>query len=274
MPGHTIRKPLPCSKCGYDLEGLAAKAHCPECGQDVVATLAVRLDPATETLARGNALVRTAWAIYLASAGSVLGCAIALAPMVDHARVSTTPTRWIALLMDGTRTIAPSIALVGALIGLLATIVLLPWNRTRPIVRARLIGGAGFVGWTVLALEPPSFTATLATLGAVAAVAASMTPLLRQLLPHSRLFRTARHATQTTRDLLISAAVSGGAGVLTLVLCKQRGQFTEYAVFSGAVAYSAAMLLVVGLCYRLANAHWVLRSVRRPALRVAEVLGD
>ena len=85
MPGPTIRKTLPCAKCGYDLEGLAADGLCPECGADILSTLAVRLDPATESLERSPQLVRTGWAIYLMSLGSVLGCAIVLAPAIDAA---------------------------------------------------------------------------------------------------------------------------------------------------------------------------------------------
>ncbi len=273
MPGPTIRKTLPCAKCGYDLEGLAADGRCPECGADILATLAARLDPATESLERSPRLVRTGWAIYLMSLGSVLGCAIALSPAIDAAIGMLALPRWISPGIAGIRAIAPSVALAGSVIGMLAALLAIPWSAERAYVRARALGGAGFVGWTLLSLQPPSWLATLLAVAAVAAVAASTTPLLRRLVPHARLFRTARHATQTTRDLLIASAVTGGAGALTLFLDSQGGDGPQQAVFSGVVAGASGMLLVVGLAYRLVNAHWILRSLREPPPKVDEMLG-
>lgn len=273
MSGPTIRKPLPCAKCGYDLEGLEAAARCPECGHEIVATLAVRLDPATESLERPRELLRTAWAIYLASVGSVLACAIALGPAIATAQRSLDFPRWLAPGIDGVRALAPAVALIGAAIGLAATLLILPWSRERGYPRARWVGAAGFAAWAVLSAAPPSFAPALGALGAAAAVAASMTPLLRKLVPHSRLFRTARHATQTTRDLLVSAGVALGAGVAALALRDHGGEWAEYSLLAAAVAGASAMLLFVGLCYRLVNAFWVLRSVRRPPPRVDDVIG-
>lgn len=273
MSGPTIRKPLPCAKCGYDLEGLEAGARCPECGHEIVATLAARLDPATESLARPRELLRTAWAIDLACAGSVLACAIAVAPVLAEVQRSLGFPPWLAPGIDAVRTLAPAVALVGASLGLAATLFILPWSRERGYPRARWVGAAGFAAWTVLSAMPPSFEVALGALGAVAAVAASMTPLLRKLVPHSRLFRTARHATQTTRDLIVSAAVTLGSGIATLALRDHGGEWAQYDILTGVVAGASAMLLFVGLCYRLVNAHWVLRSVRRPAPRVDDVIG-
>jgi hypothetical protein len=273
MSGPTIRKTLPCAKCGYDLEGLAADGLCPECGADILSTLAVRLDPATESLERSPQLVRTGWAIYLMSLGSVLGCAIVLAPAIDAAIGAMVFPRWISPGIAGVRAIAPSVALAGAVIGMFAALLVMPWSGERAFVRARALGGAGFVGWTLLSLQPPSWPASLIAVAAAAAVAASTTPLLRRLVPHSRLFRTARHATQTTRDLLIASAVTGGAGALTLLLRHATGDGPQQAVFSGVVAGTSGMLLVVGLGYRLVNTHWILRSLRQPPPKVDEMLG-
>ena len=274
MSGPTIRKQLPCVKCGYDLEGLEAQAKCPECGQDIVATLASRLDPATEALERSHELLRTAWALEFMSLGAVLGCAIGAAPVIDALRESLTPPAWLAPGVDGVRAVAPLAATVGAALGVFASFVVLPRVELRGYARARYLGGLGFVAWLVLSLQKPSFEAALAALAAVAAVAGSVTPILRMLVPHSRLFRTARHATQTTRDLLIAAGVAAGSGAVALAVRRQPGNDPDMAIIPSVAAYASAMLLVVGLCYRLVNAHWILRSVRRPPPRVDDLLGS
>jgi hypothetical protein len=274
MSGPIIRKTLPCVKCGYDLEGLSADARCPECGGEIMATLALRLDPATDSLERSPELLRTGWAIYLMSLGSVLGCAIALAPLIDVLLEQLTFPRWLSPGIAGMRALAPSIALAGAVIGFAAAVFVMPWRRERAFIRARGAGGGGFLGWTVLALQPPSWLAALLAVAAIAAVAASTTPLLRRLVPHARLFRTARHATQTTRDLLIASAVTGCSGSLTLWLSGEGPAAEEAVLLSGAVAWASGLLLAVGLGYRMVNAQWILRSLRQPPPKVDEVLAD
>jgi hypothetical protein len=283
MSSPSLRSSLACVKCGYDLEGLPVDAKCPECGQDIMATLAVRLDPATEALERSGTLLRTAWGVYLSSAGSVAACAVGAAPIIDAVRarlpvpvwlVPVWAHGWVGSGIDGARAVLPAVALLGALVGFAGSVFVLPWRRERPIVRARLAGGAGFLIWGAAAAQPASFASALLALAGTAAVVASVTPVLRQLVPHARLFRTARHATQSTRDLLISTAVTAGAGALALALGDRRGEAADYAVFAGAVSLASAMLLFVGLCYRMANAFWILRSVRTPPPRLDDVLGD
>ena len=278
MPGLTIRKPLPCAKCGYDLNGLEARGRCPECGSDNIATLALRLDIAAEELTRSAALVRTAWALYLACAGSVLGCFIAVSPILKHAGTAVDLPAWLFSTLNKLSIAAPRIALFGTTIGLIGLLLVLPWDRRRPVRRARFFGSGGFLGWMFLSVQPPSYEIALMALAALAMVVAALTPLLRELTPHSRFFSTARHATQSTRDLLIAAAVCAATGAVPLYL----GQYLpadldptfDVALYSGIVAFSSAMFLVVGLGYRLVNAHWVLLSVRRPPPRLSEVLGE
>jgi hypothetical protein len=269
-----IRKRLPCSRCGYDLEGLEAHARCPECGFEVVETLARRLDPAAESIARSPGLARTAWSVYLTSVGSFAASAIALAPMLKIVRSSIEPPAWVRPGLDGVAAVSPFVALAGALVGFAGAVLVLPWSRSRGVVRARVAGGLGFLAWGVLALAPREVPYSLAALGAAAAVAASTTPLLRQLVPHSKLFRTARHATQTTRELLISAAVAAGAGAAALVLADRADGHSLAATLAGTVAFTSSMLLVVGLGYRMVNSYWILRSVLRPAPTVDEILGQ
>ncbi|MEY5033266.1 MAG: hypothetical protein RL354_2297, partial [Planctomycetota bacterium] len=134
MAGPFIRKTLPCVKCGYDLEGLSADARCPECGGEIMATLALRLDPATDSLERSPELLRTGWAIYLMSLGSVLGCAIALAPLIDVLLEQLTFPRWLSPGIAGMRALAPSIALAGAVIGFAAAVFVMPWRRERAFI--------------------------------------------------------------------------------------------------------------------------------------------
>ena len=272
MSGPTIRTQIACTKCGYDLEGLEAQAKCPECAQDIMVTLAARLDPATESLARSRALVRMAWGVYLACLGSVLGCAVAAPPILGFSLGSVAVPAWLVPALRSVQSIAPIIAVVGALTGLVGLVFVLPWERRRAMLRARVIGGAGFAGWGTIALMSPSFDAALATLGAIAAVVAALTPLLRELVPYSRVYRSARHATQTTRDLLIAASATLGTGAVALSLSRTAPGNREVILLATVGAYGSAMFLFVGLCYRLVNAHWALRSVRRPPPKIDEVL--
>lgn len=274
MSGPTIRTRFTCSKCGYDLEGLEADAKCPECGQEILTSLSARLDPATESLGRSRETVRIAWGVYLACVGSVLGCAVTLAPVIDLASASIKPPAWIAPGIDGVRAVSPAVAVVGTAVGLIGLAFVLPWGRRKALLRARGVGGAGFAAWLVLALRAPSIDHALAALGAVAAVVASLTPLLRELVPYSRVYRSARHATQTTRDLLIATGVSLGSGVAALLVTREHAASDQLVPYLAIASYGSAMFLVVGLCYRLANAHWALASVRRPPPKVHDVLGE
>ena len=272
MSGPTIRTRIACTKCGYDLEGLEAQAKCPECAQDIMVTLAARLDPATESLARTRALTRIAWGVYLACIGSVLACAIAVPPIVGVIAESTALPAWILPGARAVQSLAPAFAVAGGAIGFIGLALVLPWERRRAVLRARVIGGAGFACWLALALPRPSFDAALGSLGAVAAVVAALTPLLRELVPYSRVYRSARHATQTTRDLLIAAAVTLGTGILAVHMHRTDPTEQQFILLAAVAALASAMFLLVGLLYRLANAHWALLSVRRPPPRVEDIL--
>lgn len=275
MSGSTIRKNLPCTRCGYDLEGLSPSARCPECGLDIYATLARKLDPATEALARTPELRRIAWWLFLSSLASVAACAIAIAPVVDAVRDAPGVPAWLRPGLDGVRAVGPFMALLGCAAGLVVTAVALPRTSAsapKGVLRARLLGGLGFGIWGAASALPPSFEACVLASVAVAAVAGSATPLLRQLVPHSKLFRTARHATQSTRELIISAALAGSAGLLAILLDRDAGDAGQSAILAAVVASASGMLLVVGLGYRLVNAHWILQSVRKPPPRVDDVV--
>ena len=125
MSGPTIRTRIACTKCGYDLEGLEAQAKCPECAQDIMVTLAARLDPATESLARTRALTRIAWGVYLACIGSVLACAIAVPPIVGVIAESTALPAWILPGARGAQSLAPAFAVAGGAIGFIGLVVYL-----------------------------------------------------------------------------------------------------------------------------------------------------
>ena len=278
MESPIIRKTLLCAKCGYDLEGLPARGNCPECGTQIVESLAARLDPEAERFAEqlgGRAgaradRMRLAWALFLASLGELLGCAIVVAPALSFAATWTRIPAWLAPGLDGIRAVAPHVALVGAAIGCVATLGVLPWRRDRDVVRARILGGGGFALWTVAALMAPSPIVAASALLPASMAIIGLAPILRALAPHSRHYRTARHATQTTRDLLFAAALAGIAGFVAQILALQKE--ADLAPYFAVAAGGSAMLFVVGIAYRAVNALWILRAIRRPAPTVAEVL--
>ena len=75
MSEPVIRRPLRCIQCGYDLEGLSARGACPECGREIVASLASNLDLIATDRAPAPDARRVAWALFLATAGALAGSA-------------------------------------------------------------------------------------------------------------------------------------------------------------------------------------------------------
>lgn len=273
MPGTTIRRALPCSRCGYDLEGLAADGACPECGQPVVATLAARLDesePAAPSPPIGAA--RLSWAV-LAGAGAAFLGALVLVELAARRAIepaSVPPT--VQMVLGGALAALHAAAVAGTAFGALALLVLPPLRKAVYRWRARLAGVLGFAAWSAMAVAPPT-RASVAAMAVPAVLALyALAPLMRTLGPCSRRYRQARRGRQRVDELALAAAIASGAEFGALVLRRQELP-RETALALEIVALAASGLLLVGLGYLVRNAVWIVCDIRNPAPGVEEILG-
>ena len=178
VPDALIRHPLPCVRCKYDLLGLEARGTCPECGASILNSLAARLDLDSDSFLPMHGVRRVTHAVPVLR-GIAVGC---------------------------------------TLLGFLAFIAVLPWIRHREFIRAHILGAGGFAMWYAAAIQPPSvIIATYAALPA-AMVLLAVTPLLRDLGPRSRAYRSARATAQRIDGLLLSTGLAGGASATAELL--------------------------------------------------------
>lgn len=284
MPKPTVRRPLPCAKCGYDIEGLSIPGQCPECGHPILDSIEAAIDPAASALAPpGSPERRTAWALQLACAGLVLVLAIGLRPALRVLLEFTSagfarpegfvgrvesrfgpPLEWLGL----------AVALIGALAGLAGLALALPAQRTRALRRARWLGGAGFAITIPLLLLPEVRGAIVLLSVPIAMVLVGISPAFRDLGARSKVYRTRRSAKQQIHVLLVAAGVAVGAALGGEVL--SRGTSEPWVEGIGEILFliagTSAVLLGIGLAYLAVNAFWVLQAVLRPPPHLEELV--
>ena len=280
MPDPIIRRTLLCSVCRYDLEGLSARGNCPECGHDIVASLAARLDlGATQALEFPGAR-RMAWALTLAAVGALAGTGILATAVFEfisiRANAPTSATILINVLRSG-----PTVALVGASIGFVAMLGVLPWTNRDGMLRCRVLGTLGFTLWIVAALEQPSLGWMLGATGAAAIALIAIAPLFKQLGPLSRVYRSRQTAAQPFNALLLALFGAGSCGGLANGLPSLRKitpALADTIELASTVlwltATACAATLVFGLLYLVVNAVWILCAVMRPAPDADSILGS
>ena len=264
----TIRHTLPCTKCGYDLEGLAATGNCPECGTSIVDSLTARLDTETRQFDDMPNPRRVAATVLFGAVGALGGAGIFLAIVLERlAETAEIPTFV---------TLAPvfrAVALLANVLGLIAFLAVLPWRREARFVRAKALGVAGFTAWLIASFESEQSVAT-ATYTAIPTmlVLFAIAPLLRALAPRSRAYRNARATAQRVEGLLLSTGIAGGTSATALLLRESPGGDSAATLLS-LLAVAAAGLTVVGLAYLSLNAFWLVRASFQPLLTVEETFG-
>jgi predicted RNA-binding Zn-ribbon protein involved in translation (DUF1610 family) len=264
----TIRHTLPCTKCGYDLEGLAATGNCPECGTSIVDSLTARLDTETRQFDDMPNPRRVAAAVLFGALGALGGAGIFFAIVLERlAETAEIPTLV---------TLAPvfrAVALLANVLGLIAFFAVLPWRREARFVRAKALGVAGFTAWLIASFESEQSVAT-ATYTAIPTmlVLFAIAPLLRALAPRSRAYRNARATAQRVEGLLLSTGIAGGTSATALLLQESPGGDSAATLLS-LLAVAAAGLTVVGLAYLSLNAFWLVRASFQPLLTVEETFG-
>lgn len=280
MPDPIIRRTLLCSVCRYDLEGLSARGKCPECGHDIVASLAARLDlGATQTLEFPGA-TRMAWALMLAAVGALAGTGILATAVFEFISIRANAPTGATILINVLRA-GPVVALAGAALGFVAMLGVLPWTRPDGVLRSRVLGSLGFALWIVAALEQPSLGWMLGATGAAAIAFTAMAPLFKQLGPRSRVYRSRQTAAQPFNALILALFGAGSCGGLASGLPSLRkiapalGDLIELAsTVLWLSATACAAILVFGLLYLVVNAAWILCAVMRPAPDADSILGS
>lgn len=264
----TIRHTLPCTKCGYDLEGLAATGNCPECGTAIVDSLTARLDPETRQFDDMPNPRRVAATVLFGALGALGGAGIFLAIVFERlSELSEFPA--LATLAPAFR----SVAFLANILGLIAFLAVLPWRREARFVRAKALGVAGFTAWLLASFESAQSVAT-ATYTAIPTmlVLFAIAPLLRALAPRSRAYRNARATAQRVEGLLLSTGIAGGTSATALLIRESPGGESAETLLS-LLAVAAAGLTVIGLAYLSLNAFWLVRASFQPLLTVEETFG-
>ncbi len=273
MAGTTIRRALPCSRCGYDLEGLTANGDCPECGLPIVTTLAARLEePGDAPHALPPDALRLSATLLAAAASALAGSLVlvelALRRSIDPAAIPAA----LRATFGGTLLAMHVAAVAGTAFGALSILLLPPLGSRVFRWRARLAGTIGFAAWSAMAIAPPTRAAVAAM--AVPAVLGlyALHPILRALGPSSRRYRQSPASRQRIDELALAAAIASGAAFGALLL-RERAVPRETGLALEIVALASAGLFIVGLAYLVRNAFWIVRAVRRPPTRADEVLG-
>ena len=277
MPEAVIRRPLRCAQCGYDLEGLPARGACPECGCEIVVSLARRLDLDGPPARPAPEARRLAWALMLGAAG-ILGASLRTVEFAAR----TVLDEYSARHAVGARTLAALetaadllqlAALAGALLGLVALAALLPWRGERRLLRTRLAGCSAFAMWVALIVPPAATIGVAATALPAALALLALSPLLRELGPLSRVYRSRSSAKQRIDELLLAVVIAGVASAAGAFAADAGSDDTTIALLQIAAAASAG-LAIIGFGYLALNCAWILRATLSPDPTLAEVLAD
>ncbi len=268
-----------CARCRYDLTGARPLGRCPECGLEIVVTLAQNSDPEISDLARPERP-------RLASFGVL---ALALGPFMALCIQGVSPTLRFIDSLTGRGAAFPSQverpAWLAAGVVLLAAAIVAGHalgSRTNPTLRATcarfllrtqcamwawcavLLAGFAFsfaettqrrsYALVVLAMQLLPATLCLAWMGAA----------LSRIGVHSRAFREARQGRQSSELVTVTLAAAITLGIIRPAL-EPLGHPELYDI-SGILSHVLIVLSVLGLAYMVANAWVISAALRRPRL--------
>ncbi|MBL9120923.1 MAG: hypothetical protein JNL80_13510 [Phycisphaerae bacterium] len=256
-----IATTLPCRRCRYDLRGLTADTRCPECGLEVLETVAARVDP---ELALLPPLARPRWAgtsllmVTLALACAAIGTSISAAALI----LSKLPrVGWHSSLIQFFPPTAPDrlelVSPVALIVACSAAVVLLLTCGVTGKQRLFLPIGLGV--WAFAAWFQPELV-HLALTGLIAiGTLMGLGPIVSHLGQRSRAYRHAAHAQQAIGPLMASIAIGVGAVLL--------GHSTGAVLGADAVHFFKLIATVclamtnVGFVYLAVNGVWIWRSL-------------
>jgi hypothetical protein len=101
----------------------------------------------------------------------------------------------------------------------------------------------------------------------------SLSPVLRELGPRSRVYRDRESAKQRIDELLLALGIAGIASGCAEFAARDSANETMVTILR-LVAVASASLVLVGLVYLAANSLWILRSILHPDPTLSEILGS
>lgn len=253
---------LPCIRCGYDIRGLHADGHCPECGLDLIESIAARVDPDIAYLPELPRPRASAWSLLLftlALTGATLAAAMSFAA---HTVAIAPPGGWRDALAPLLPATLPgslvSVAPVSVAVAIVAAIVLAGATALTGLHRIALFAGLG--GWLVAACLPISSPGLALAGAAAAAVLVGIGPTVIHLGVRSRTYRQRTANRQAigplTTALVVGVVAVAGSEIATRTVGHDAA--TPFRLVAGACLAMA----VVGFLYLLLNAYWIWRALR------------
>ena len=281
VEGPVLASHVLCGRCKYNLIGCRALGQCPECGMDIVVTLAQHADPAVADLAAPERPGKAAVAVMAMAIGVFAAMVIqGVAPVLHF--VDSLTGRGAAFPAQVERPSWLAAGLVLAVATALASHGLS--RRVNPTLRAtsgRFVPRAlmalwawvaillgGFVGSLVPAMQVRSFAYVVMALQLLPALLsiACVGIVVSRIGAHSRSYREARQGRQSGELVMMTLA---GAITMTMVhpALEPLG-YPELADMAGILALVLLGLSLLGLGYLVANAWVISTALRRPRIDV------
>ena len=272
-----IAIPLPCTRCGYDVQGLTADGDCPECSKPIRLTIFEIVDPLSKRLGS----IPNPASVGNSITGAVLffSCSVLLAVFAMYARSpSLIP---VPATLRGVN--APLYVWIASFAGLLAILSFIPLFRLRrqgelqACQRSIELTSVGLLAWTfamaLVAMELQSFQIgalydTYIPVVASVLVFSGFRRLVPRLGKRSLAFRQAQSSRQRMNVLLATLVVL----VVGRVITEGVPYDSVLRVWGLILIVMSVLLIVVGLMYLLKNVIWIRKSLISPPPALSELL--
>ncbi|MFG0285879.1 MAG: hypothetical protein ACF8R7_15795 [Phycisphaerales bacterium JB039] len=281
----TLSGDLPCSRCGYLLEGLSVRDVCPECGLPITTTILAAVDPFAEELEPVRRPRLVAGALILWSAA-----ALAAALWIWQMRAAGA----LSAAGAGVWSLSPvGLLILVALSGAGATVFVRPAHRWPRRATALAIAGAlGYIPllaglWALhvehdLGRAAPYLGAGIderrhalrLVLGTImASILIFLRPSARQMVGRSLRLRQGRVDRQTILAMLACIAVAAAGDLAMLGAGRTAGALGDILRVGGlALIGAGSALMTVGLAGTLVDSIRIARAIVAPAPSIRGVL--
>jgi len=279
---------MPCIECGYELQGMSVRGHCPECGLAVRATILYIVDPHAEAFQPMRNPRLAGGALVIAALSGVIGAlGVWILRLIDAASQGGAPPEWTRVVSF----VPPSSALVAGLamaVGLVNPVRGGPWWRPAlaslaTVLFAPLIwllwrlhvvyDPQHFPPYFEVDAQPPRIALRVGIHATLLTILLLFRPTGRRLVARSLVLRTGR----VDRQTLIATA---GAIVLTTVgdllrlasLHASPALGTLLGPVGTVVVAVGSVLITLGLLGAAIDCWRINRAISRPAPSLRQVL--